>query len=167
MILNPSIIKSQKPFIKPIYWLRSTQNISFNYYAYPFLYITYDLKPLKYEKNRNNELNDLIYFSISTIGVTFPSADLIKYRVVNKPISEILNLEWPCLELIDVGWDNAKIIYKDESNNPYQLNKYIIGINPEYKNEEKISLIISFNVNGVKNGNLLIYKTENPEIKEK
>ena len=162
LILNP--VKPQKPFIKPIYWLRSTQNISFTYYAYEYLYIIYDLTSFKKADENKDEL---IYFYIKTSDIIFESSEDIQYRISNKPCEQFGDYaDYYHIDFIRFDWENAKIVFRNVPiEKPYKLKHYIIGIDPKYIDKKRKTLIIQFKIFPQK-GNLLIYRTENP-LKEK
>ena len=166
LIINPSINyddEMPKPFIKPIYTLFSTQNISFKYYAYRCLYIMYDLTSFK--KSAENQ-NELLYFYIKTSVVTFPKPNYIMYRLSNQPCDQIK--EYQDKEFMKNNWKNANVVFKNEPiEKPYLLNHYIIEVDPDYENKEYNTLIIEFYVGDKNEGNLFIYRTENPFFKEK
>ena len=146
------------PFIDSTYELKSTQNISFKYYRFKNLDITYDLKPFKTIWGKKD---DLLYFYISTIDVTFPNSEQIKYKIVGESCDEIKHRQF---ELDDDDWKNANVVFRKEPNVYYKLNEYIIEVDPEFEIKDKISLIIRFDVNSIKKGNLFIYRKINPQL---
>ena len=59
---------------------------------------------------------------------------------------------------------NRRILFCKSIGALNSKGKYIIEVDPEFEIKDKISLIIRFDVNSIKKGNLFIYRKINPQL---